>query len=267
MKLSLKVVLMIFGLIQTAQAGRMFDANQGRFLSRDAQGYVDGMSLYNGYFAEKMMLDPTGRQATELPPAIGPANPNPHTGVGVVAGPDDNIATTVRDFFNGGPATDWYFNYPHPVTKRLLEQTPFKEFYDIYNNRSLLYKWCKCVDDDFSGNIQQSTGNRVFEQEYDGQFVAPGINFLSDVYDVWGAFGEGTPHNDWGLNIFGSYAAKIKLRVDCENRTASLNFEAWNSWSMASLTRLPIVRDFSFITNNALNPVTITLQGSLWQMW
>ena len=32
----------------------------GRFISRDPKGYVDGMSLYNGYFAEVMWIDPMG---------------------------------------------------------------------------------------------------------------------------------------------------------------------------------------------------------------
>ena len=39
---------------------RYYDTEQGRFISRDPAGYVDGMSLYNGYFAERFMLDPTG---------------------------------------------------------------------------------------------------------------------------------------------------------------------------------------------------------------
>ena len=32
----------------------------GRFISRDPLGYVDGMGLYNGYFAEVFGVDPSG---------------------------------------------------------------------------------------------------------------------------------------------------------------------------------------------------------------
>ena len=39
---------------------RYYDTEQGRFISRDPAGYVDGMSLYNGYFAERFALDPSG---------------------------------------------------------------------------------------------------------------------------------------------------------------------------------------------------------------
>jgi RHS repeat-associated protein len=38
---------------------RYYDANEGRFISRDPSGYVDGMNLYSGYFALNS-LDPTG---------------------------------------------------------------------------------------------------------------------------------------------------------------------------------------------------------------
>ena len=39
---------------------RYFDTELGRFISRDPLGYVDGMSMYNGYFAEGFGLDPLG---------------------------------------------------------------------------------------------------------------------------------------------------------------------------------------------------------------
>ena len=39
---------------------RYFDTNLGRFISRDPLGYVDGMGLYNGYFAQKFGMDPKG---------------------------------------------------------------------------------------------------------------------------------------------------------------------------------------------------------------
>ena len=39
---------------------RYYDAEQGRFISRDPAGYVDGMGLYNGYFAMGFALDPSG---------------------------------------------------------------------------------------------------------------------------------------------------------------------------------------------------------------
>ena len=41
---------------------RYFDTAMGRFISRDPLGYIDGQSLYCGYFAQWQMLDPTGKQ-------------------------------------------------------------------------------------------------------------------------------------------------------------------------------------------------------------
>ena len=40
---------------------RYYDTDQGRFISRDPAGYVDGMGLYNGYFASRFMMDPSGK--------------------------------------------------------------------------------------------------------------------------------------------------------------------------------------------------------------
>ena len=44
---------------------RYFSNELGRFTSRDPLGYVDGMSLYNGYFAERFILDPLGTEAKQ----------------------------------------------------------------------------------------------------------------------------------------------------------------------------------------------------------
>ena len=40
---------------------RYFSDELGRFISRDPLGYVDGMSLYQGYFASGFGLDPYGK--------------------------------------------------------------------------------------------------------------------------------------------------------------------------------------------------------------
>ena len=39
---------------------RYFDTEMGRFISRDPLGYVDGYSLYTGYFGSKFGMDPSG---------------------------------------------------------------------------------------------------------------------------------------------------------------------------------------------------------------
>jgi RHS repeat-associated protein len=41
---------------------RYFDSEMGRFVSRDPLGYVDGYSLYTGYFAQILGLDPLGME-------------------------------------------------------------------------------------------------------------------------------------------------------------------------------------------------------------
>lgn len=67
MKQFFKILLLLTTLSQTIQAGRYYDSDYGRFVSRDPIGYVDGMSLYNAYFAERFASDPTGflREMTE----------------------------------------------------------------------------------------------------------------------------------------------------------------------------------------------------------
>jgi len=39
---------------------RYYDPETGRFHQRDPAGYIDGMSLYGGYFAYSLMMDPWG---------------------------------------------------------------------------------------------------------------------------------------------------------------------------------------------------------------
>jgi RHS repeat-associated protein len=41
---------------------RYYDPTQGRFIGRDPLEYVDGMSLYAGYFAGRFSIDPSGRK-------------------------------------------------------------------------------------------------------------------------------------------------------------------------------------------------------------
>lgn len=71
MKFLLKTFFITFIFIQFAQAGRFYSEEQGRFIQRDPLGYVDGMSLYNAYFAENFNLDPTGLKIQD-PPAAPP---------------------------------------------------------------------------------------------------------------------------------------------------------------------------------------------------
>ena len=60
----------------------MYSAELGRFVSRDPLGYVDGMSLYGGWFVPNEM-DPSGNCGTKIPRpgytptsnGCGPANP------------------------------------------------------------------------------------------------------------------------------------------------------------------------------------------------
>ena len=52
---------------------RYFSTEMGRFVSRDPLGYVDGLGLYNGYFAQWMGVDPLGTEfipiVVEMPPS------------------------------------------------------------------------------------------------------------------------------------------------------------------------------------------------------
>ncbi len=56
----LKAILYLFVLGQSLQAGRYYSSEEGRFISRDPLGFVDGYGLYNAYFAEHLGMDPSG---------------------------------------------------------------------------------------------------------------------------------------------------------------------------------------------------------------
>lgn len=82
MKLLFKTLLFSFAFIQIAQAGRYYNSDYGRFVSRDPIGYVDGMSLYNAYFAERFAVDPYGTKveiifADTVSDPNNPVNNNP----------------------------------------------------------------------------------------------------------------------------------------------------------------------------------------------
>ena len=62
MKSLVKILILCFILAQTAYAGRYYNSDVGRFIQRDPLGYVDGMSLYNAYFAEQFGTDPMGTE-------------------------------------------------------------------------------------------------------------------------------------------------------------------------------------------------------------
>ena len=64
---------------------RYFSDSLGRFITRDPLGYVDGMSFYNGYFAEMFGLDPEGTTG-RFSPFNEPLAPhvNPQTGEFVI---------------------------------------------------------------------------------------------------------------------------------------------------------------------------------------
>ena len=49
---------------------RYFNDEMGRFINRDPLGYVDGMSLYNGYFAQWGGLDPDGLNVKVYPSKV-----------------------------------------------------------------------------------------------------------------------------------------------------------------------------------------------------
>ena len=58
----LLILLLFLSAYQTLEAGRYYSSDQGRFIQRDSLGFVDGMSLYNAYFAERFELDPSGHE-------------------------------------------------------------------------------------------------------------------------------------------------------------------------------------------------------------
>ena len=80
---------------------RYYDAEQGRFISRDPAGYIDGSGLYNGYFAWGFAMDPTGEFA--------------NVALGVVDAVD--TANTVRKYFKSSDPCE---------KKRLLKEVGTK---------------------------------------------------------------------------------------------------------------------------------------------
>lgn len=78
---------------------RYFSDDLGRFINRDSWGYVDGLSLYNGYFAQSFLLDPSGHGFWDAVGRIVVAGVTGAIG-GAVGGA---ISGAIAGFVAGGP--------------------------------------------------------------------------------------------------------------------------------------------------------------------
>jgi hypothetical protein len=206
-----------------------FDPSVGRFASRDPIEESGGKNLYRF----------VANNPISLVDGFGLAT--------IVASPDQNLTTTLSDFFDGGPSDTWVFNYPHQVALR-FQKDPHIAF--IWSAYAALPLYCTGIP------------NGALIQKIDYQYTATLDDFGNDVITVLGFWGEGMPYGDFGINSFGSFHASGYMVVSCCQRIKRLKLHLTNTWSMDSLLRDPITRN-PILHSQLLNPVDVDVDYDL----
>ena len=206
-----------------------FDPSVGRFASRDPIEEQGGKNLY-GIAANNPI---------SLADGLGLDT--------IVASPDQDLTTTLSDFFDGGPGDTWIFNYPHQVALR-FQKDPHIDF--IWNAYAALPLYCEGIP------------NGALIQKIDYQYTATFDDFPDDVVNGLGFYGEGMRYGDFGINSFGSFHASGYMVVSCCQRIKRLKLHLTNTWSMDSLLRNPITRN-PIIHSQMLQPVNVEVDYDL----
>jgi hypothetical protein len=156
----------------------------------------------------------------------------------IYAAPDQNIASSIQDFFSGGGNT-WLFEYPHPVALRFESHYAVAGVFDAYRDAKT---YC------------ESGQGGTHTEMIDYQFTAPLQDFESDVPSFLGFWTEGFKNHDFGVSSFGSFHVSGELEIDCCKHQKSLHLAIFNRWSISSLTRNPVT-GVPFASSPILRPV------------
>ena len=84
--------------------------------------------------------------------------------------------------------------------------------------------------------------------------------FVPSIILGFGPF-DGFSNSDMGIQNIGSFIYRVAYIIDCENCMKSMLIFAENDWTVASMTRVPLIR-FSLITTDYINPLKIVIQIS-----
>ena len=199
-----------------------------RWLNRDPLGEDGGINIYlfcrNNAIAR---LDPWGL----IDASIGVTYTYPTSG---------KFAEALNDFLNGGPSRHYWYAYPDSAATRLLSHP---NVYPVW--RKFLDARC--------GTTRVITGEIMYK--------APGWQFFKDVWTTFGVY-EVDGHiniannyaRDLGYEVLGSFTGHYTISLDCAKCQKSLVMRIYNTFTMASLTRIPFF-NFSLISGSLLNPV------------
>jgi hypothetical protein len=220
-----------FAILLTAShsAFAFFDPTVGRFVSRDPIEENGGKNLYR--FAANNPIS--------LADGLGLAT--------IVASSDQNLKSTISDFFDGGSSDTWIFNYPHQVAQR-FQKDPHIDF--IWSTYAALASYC-------NGNPRGA-----LIQKIDYQYTATVEDFQNDIITVLGFYSEGMNYRDFGMNSFGSFHASGFMVANCCKRVKMLKLRLTNTWSMNSLLRNPITRN-PILHSHLLEPVDVEIDYDL----
>jgi len=207
---------------------RYYDPLTGRWPSRDPIEEEGGINLYG-------FVGNDGMNYTDYRGLIR-----------IDAGTNDNIDSTIIDFFNGGPSNDWYFDSDHSVAGRFEKHQALKPIMDVYN----------ALTKDFCNSGEPVISSGYWQQKIDFQFTASTKDFMNDVKTGLGYYGEGLKHKDHGTNAFGSFHLDGFISIDCCSNKKWMEVTIKNTWSMGSLLRNPVTRRPIF-RSSALNPVNV----------
>ena len=163
-----------------------------------------------------------------------------------IAQDGENISSSILDFLTGGKANDWFYQQDHEVSKRLLRHEALKAYIEAYESSE---SWSKNDNEEF------------LIQDFGRQHTTYSNDFVKDVTNILGAWGEGKPYHDYGTNALGSFSIRGRLTFDKDTNSKSLSIEVFNRWSMSSLTRNPLTRQPMF--NGGLKNVNMYIQINL----
>lgn len=162
-----------------------------------------------------------------------------------VAIPLENIDSSIVSFLAGDKRNNWIYPVGHQVSQRFLEHPALKIYREAY---------------DAGDSWAIGSKTELLEQRFRYQYTTYSKEYAYDVVTNLGAWTEGAPYRDHGINSFGSMTVNGRIVFDKANNQKLMQIEIFNRWSAGSLTRNPFTREPIFDDIKILQPVDVRVQ-------
>lgn len=164
----------------------------------------------------------------------------------IVAGPHQGLNLSIADFFDGGPSNTWYFGKDHDVSLRFWTSHFALQWVREHYERDI-EGYCHAFPE----------GERDWVAE-GLQHTATFAEFIDDLKSLWGFHRDGKGL-DFGVQVVGSFTYSVYMGISCPKCEKWVQLFVLNTWSIASLTRIPGMRS-SVTSSPVLNPVDIVVR-------